>query len=171
MRIKNFAKLFKTSKNCFCISVLLKPILPRLSSASYDWNTQKLSVTYKDDDNEQPAFVRVSIDGADAVDLSAADTSVNYNTGKVYTLAHTLSEGTHQLKFSAYDGTYNAKSTDETITPVAAIGNFIVTAPASSSGGCSLSANASNMSVLSWFASILLLGTLRILNLKKINLA
>ncbi len=139
---------------------------PTLSNPSVDTATGVFQITYTDADNEAPESITVTIDGTVTAmtETDASDTTCT--DGKIYQATQALSTGSHTYRFAASDGTYDAVGDPSSI--VSADQSLTVSPAAGSGGGCSLSAASGQVSVISWLASILVLGASRILRRKRV---
>ena len=79
------------------------------------------TVTYTDEDNQQPFAVQLIVDGV-IKNMSEADLSdIAYTDGKVYTYTTTLSPGIHSYYFRTTDTNSNVVSTNPVTGPTVAI--------------------------------------------------
>lgn len=74
-------------------------------------------VTYRDPDNDAPAYVRVVIDGT-AYDMDKVGTSTNYIAGVTYAYSRMMPLGSHTYFFTASDGFQTADSTEVFSGPI-----------------------------------------------------
>jgi len=91
-----------------------------LPSTGERWLTLfEFTVKYTDEDNDQPLFMKIILDGVDYTMLKADSEDKNFIDGCIYYYTTTIQElGEHQFSFSTSDGKYQIESNTFSFTVI-----------------------------------------------------